>query len=460
MADLTVDEISVSGNGSESFTLLSDTAAFVLPPGSEKEIEVAFLPMGASEQSAVAIVSSNADLQPTVPVNLLGEGLVAELAISPDPLNFGDVGLGCDALENVTLENVGTESLTISAIDSDSAAFALTTLPSLPVELAPGESTGLRVTFTPEVESAYEGAISVTSTEPMGVRSASQLGAGAIDGTENTDTWEMPTDPPTDIIFSMDSSCSMTWDIWEIYNNFDSFINELEGYSEDWQIIVANKDSGCNNSGILTPSTPDYTTTFQNALFAWNFEDEYTEALLTVNNNAVQATDSGECNAGFLRPDAMLHIIDITDEPEQSVDISGQTWDVLVDSIVDKKGSLALTTISAIAGDVPNGCDDASPGTGYAEAVDATNGVFLSICQNWSSTNNLGLLASASVNQDTFELSQPAQESTIEVEVNGQVRNNGWSYDAASNSVVFSSNLPGEGDSVSITYTTTGSCED
>ena len=164
VADLTVDEISVSGNGSESFTLLSDTAAFVLPPGSEKEIEVAFLPMGASEQSAVAIVSSNADLQPTVPVNLLGEGLVAELAISPDPLNFGDVGLGCDALENVTLENVGTESLTISAIDSDSAAFALTTLPSLPVELAPGESTGLRVTFTPEVESAYEGAISVTST--------------------------------------------------------------------------------------------------------------------------------------------------------------------------------------------------------------------------------------------------------------------------------------------------------
>ncbi|MCP4224637.1 MAG: hypothetical protein GY773_14965, partial [Actinomycetia bacterium] len=188
---------------------------------------------------------------------------------------------------------------------------------------------------------------------------------------------------------------------------------------------------------------------FQEALFAWNLENDYTEALLTVNDNAVQNTDSGDCNAGFMRPQAMLHIIDITDEPEQSP----RPWDEIVDSIVTKKGSLALTTISAIAGDYPSGCDDAAAGTGYYEAVDATSGVFLSICQSWATTNNLGLLASASVNQDTFELSQPAQESTIVVEVNGQRQTSGWAYDAASNAVIFASNLPGEGDEVSITYT-------
>ncbi|MDG1484302.1 MAG: choice-of-anchor D domain-containing protein [Myxococcota bacterium] len=455
VADLTVEEITVSGTGAESFTLLTDSTRFVLPPGGEMALEVAFLPMGASEQAAVAIVSSNADLQPTLPVSLSGEGLVSELAITPSPLDFGAVGVGCDALENVTLENVGTEPLTISDISTDTASFALTTLPTLPLDLAPGESTGIRVTFTPGSETSFVGTIAVDSTEPMGTRTAEQLGEGVIDGSEVTDTWEMPVDPPTDILFSLDSSCSMTWDIWEMYNNFDAFINELEDYSEDWHIIVANEDSGCNNSGILTPTTPDYTEKFQEALFAWNLENDYTEALLTVNDNAVQNTDAGDCNAGFMRPQAMLHIIDITDEPEQSP----RPWDEIVDSIVTKKGSLALTTISAIAGDYPSGCDDAAAGTGYYEAVDATSGVFLSICQSWATTNNLGLLASASVNQDTFELSQPAQESTIVVEVNGQRQTSGWSYDAASNAVIFASNLPGEGDAVSITYTNTGSCE-
>ncbi|MFT5681000.1 MAG: hypothetical protein ACI8RZ_001906 [Myxococcota bacterium] len=455
IADLTVEAITVSGNGAESFTLLTDTASFVLPPGSEQEIEVAFLPMGAADQSAVAIISSNAGLQPTVPVNLSGEGLVSELAITPSPLDFGAVGVGCDALENVTLENVGTESLTIHDINTAGSGFALSTVPTLPLDLAPGESTGIRVTFTPASETAFSGTISVDSTEPMGTRLADQLGEGTIDGSDVTDTWEMPVDPPTDILFSLDSSCSMTWDIWEMYNNFDAFINELESYSEDWHIIVANEDSGCNNSGLLTPNTPNYTEKFQEALFAWNLENDYTEALLTVNENAVENTDSGECNSGFMRPQAMLHIIDITDEPEQSP----RPWDEIVDNIVTKKGSLALTTISAIAGDYPSGCDDASAGTGYYEAVNATNGVFLSICQSWATTGNLGLLASASVNQDTFELSQPAQEATIVVEVNSKRRTSGWSYDAASNSVVFASDLPGEGDSVSITYTNTGSCD-
>ena len=460
VADLTVEEIAVSGSGAASFTLLSEATAFVLPPGGELEIDVAFAPMGSDLQAAVAIVSSNAELQPTVPVNLTGEGLVAELAITPDPLDFGAVGVGCDAVENVTLENVGSEPLTISAITAEADAFALTSLPTLPTELAPGETAGLLVTFTPDAEAAAAGILSVDSTEPMGTRTADIDGEGAIDGVEQTDSWELPSDPPTDIIFSLDSSCSMTMDIWSMYNNFDAFINELESYSEDWQIIVANQDSGCNNSGILTPDTPDYTGKFQEALFAWNFENDYTEALLTVNDNAVQNTDSGECNANFLRADAMLHIIDITDEPEQSDVITGRTWDELVDSIVAKKGSLALTTISAIAGDYPNGCSDASAGTGYYEAVDATNGIFLSICQSWANTSNLGLLASASVNQDTFELSQPAQESTIIVAVNGQNRSSGWSYDATLNAVIFSSSLPGEGDAVDITYTTTGGCGD
>jgi hypothetical protein len=42
----------------------------------------------------------------------------------------------------------------------------------------------------------------------------------------------------------------------------------------------------------------------------------WTEAGLTVTSEAIDKTDPGECNYGFLRTDAMLHIIMVSDEVE------------------------------------------------------------------------------------------------------------------------------------------------
>jgi hypothetical protein len=267
------------------------------------------------------------------------------------------------------------------------------------------------------------------------------------------DNWKIPESHATDILFSLDSSCSMTADIWELYGNFDSFINELSNFSENWQMMVVNSDTGCNHSGILKPNTSNLDQKFKDALFAWNWESDFTEALLTVNANAVEKTGSGDCNDGFLRPNAMLHIIDISDEPEQSEIISGETWDQLVDRIIQAKGNPVLTTISAIAGDVPDGCDGASPGTGYAEAVASTNGVFLSICQNWASKNSLGLLAAASVNEDTFALSETPILNTVKVWITGTQTTN-WSYDANLNAIVIQGTPPGANDRVRVLYQT------
>ena len=266
-------------------------------------------------------------------------------------------------------------------------------------------------------------------------------------------SWTLPESLATDLLFSLDSSCSMTSNIWELYGNFDAFVNELSNFSDDWQMMVVNKDNGCNHSGIIKPTTPNFKGRFKDALFAWNNQDDFTEALLTVNARAVEQTSSGECNQGFMRDDAMLHIIDITDEPEQSEQKTGETWDILLDRILVEKGDPVLTIISAIAGDVPNGCDGASAGTGYAEAVAATNGVFLSICQNWSAKQNLGMLAAASVNQDTFALSDVPIEESIKVWVNG-VETTDWQYDAALNAVVILSDPPGPNDEVRVEYDT------
>lgn len=451
--DLEVSGFEITGDAPASYTILSNLQTFVLPPGAEEVIDVAFLPMGAHEQRATALVLSNDQDNQAAPVELAGEGQIAELNISPDPLDFGSRPIDCPVYSTLTLTNRGTDELTITEIVHEGADYTITDQPTLPLTLLPEELTTMELAFSPSSTTAAAGLLSVTSTEPMGVRQATQTGVGNTGG-ELTDVFDVPVDPPTDILFSLDSSCSMTWDIIELYNNFDAFVNELEGFSEDWQLIVAKKDDGCHNNQIIRPTNSDPGQAFYDAMFAWGSGD-YTEALLSINEAAVHATDSGECNAGFMREDAMLHIINISDEPEQSVYINGRTWDELTNSIIDKKGTPALVTISAIAGDVPGGCDDADPGTGYAEAVDMTGGVFISICQNWATKSNLGLLAEASVAQNRFPLSAAPVPSTIVVEHNGQVRTT-WTYESALNAVVFTEKPPTEGDHVEITYETTG----
>ncbi len=381
----------------------------------------------------------------------------AALRISPDPLDFGAVGVGCEASEVVSLENVGDAALTISGLSLDAEAFYLLAEPELPIRLGPGQVEELLLGFSPDAELTFSGQLLVDSNDPAGPASAEQLGEGATVGIENLDIWEIPANPPTDIMFSLDSSCSMGSDIWSMYLNFDPFISLLESLTGDWQVMVVNRDTGCNHSGILTPDTPDYSGEFKSALFAWNWYDDYTEALLSVNDLAMQETDPGECNSGFLRDGAMLHIIDISDEPEQSPELAGRSWDALIQSIIDKKGDPALTTISAIAGDVPEGCSDAAPGNGYWEATQETGGVFLSICDEWYDTSSLNLLAEASVNQSSFELSEPAIESSIVVVVNGSERSD-WTYDPATGTVTLTGESTSSGDVVEISYLSPSDC--
>jgi hypothetical protein len=148
----------------------------------------------------------------------------------------------------------------------------------------------------------------------------------------------------------------------------------------------------------------------------------------------------------------------VSDEPEQS----RGGWESYVNAVIAKKGDASLVKFSAVAGPVPGGCsgggNSAEAGTGYDEAVDSTGGVFLSICSDWSTS--VEALADASVTVFTFELTRNAADSTIVVTVNGREARSGWSYDAATNAVVFEEgSAPAEGDVVVVTYAGLASCD-
>lgn len=452
-ADLHVSDIQILGD-SESFTILSDVTEFVLPPGSNQEVPVAFLPMGSYDQMGQVVVNSDDPARPQSLVELLGAGAVPELQIDPDPVDFGATWIGCDAELDVYLSNVGSDELVISDLAYElggEVVFTELRGLTLPLTLAPGEEAQVLLGFEPSEVRSYEGELVVTSNEPLGERRGGILGDGAYQS-EWVDRWELPMDPPSDIIFMVDQSGSMDDDQSRLANNFSTFISSLATYTDDWQIMVVNDDNGCTNSGILTRTTAGYESIFRSAVSSGG--GSYTEALLTVGATAVEKTDAGECNAGFLRTDAMLHMIYVSDEPEQSPG----SWSTYVNQVIAKKGAESNVRMSAIAGPTTGGsCAD--PGTGYAEAVAATGGVFLSICGDWATPENLAALAEASVFQDTYELTRTPFPETIEVFVNGALRGGGWTYDATSNTVVFSTNVPTEGDQIEITYAGVSVCD-
>jgi hypothetical protein len=104
-----------------------------------------------------------------------------------------------------------------------------------------------------------------------------------------------------------------------------------------------------------------------------------------------------------MRSGSILHIILVSDEPDQSAN----SWDWYVDRIVAAKGDPSKTRISAVAGNMDGTCSAAgatsAPGVGYYEAATATGGVYLDICSDWAS--NMEALALASAQLDTFPLS-------------------------------------------------------
>lgn len=457
---LTVDGVTIKDE-LMGFTLLTDSFPKALEPGESMDVEVVFAPM-ASDASTSALVFSDDEDDPEVPVDLKALGLVPQLMIDPDPLDFGETYVGCDKNNSVDLVNVGTSTLTIDSLGFAGDGFAMLSTVALPIALEPDESYRLYLGFEPTIEGDFSSALTVNSNEPLGTRIGTQTGTGAY-GAEYTDVWEIPADPPTDIMFIVDQSCSMDDDARSLASNFSTFITSLNTFSTDWQIIVANNDQGCNTTGILTPSTSGYEATFTDAVQkgSGTYIDT-TEALLIPASNGVDRTDPGECNDGFMREDALLHIVLVSDEPEQSGPWGASSdWSKYVDKIVAKKGSTALTKISAVAGPVPGGCssgsNSADPGTGYDEAVGATGGVFLSICSSWGS--NVEALAEASINQDTFELSHSPLVETIVVTVNGSERVDGWSYEATSNAIVFDEKIPREGDVVQVDYAGKVSCD-
>jgi hypothetical protein len=487
-----------------------------LQPAESMQLVVRVAPQGplpTTVQTLVGslLVNASSPTQPQTLVPLSTSVGPACLAVTPDPLDFGTVKVGCNSRSrDFSIYNVCSTPVTLGAFSMQAAAgqapggancpgtascpeFRLVATPQLPaggLVVAPGAApVTFQVKYSPLDLGEDQGAVAISALQ--GGQSLTYLvglkGRGDSIG-QQTDSFTQQLRPQADILLVIDDSGSMEDEQNSLANNFASFIQYAVATGVDYQMgivttstdemtcqgwtcattkgagIMNRQSSGGSQLGpVLTDRTAAVANAFR-TLVKVGITGSGNEQGLETAVMALTAPRITNENAGFLRPDANLAVLVVSD----AIDSSPQPQSYYQNRLINLKGfnrqsMFTFNNIGPYNAVVPRGCSydpDHTPNKRYEDLVRATGGIKEEICTaNWAATlQNLGKTAFGYRTQ--FFLNTPPETGTgagIEVKVDGQVilqSGNTWSYDSASNSITFQpSAAPGAGQTLTLTYT-------
>ncbi len=479
-------------------------------PNSQASVEITYAPDRASQDevirqsAALRITSDDPDLQlqggsmwdvwACLPPPELGQacipvsGMAVESAIEvvPSELDFGVVQVGCNSPElHVTVYNLGTQALNITDMYLETQPdpnFEIRQAPALPYTLNGGGSFQVRLRYHPQEDRTHRNNLIIVSDASNAQMLAVPLfGRGTLLSNQ-TDVFHQPTEVKSDVLFVIDNSGSMGWAQTALANNFSSFISYATSLQVDYHIGVittevndAESNQGSpprdllpgvlvqapNRPKIITNQTPNLNQAFTDNVNVGTCCSDEQEAGLQAAHMALSEplVSDPAANDGFLREDAKLYLIMLSDEQDQS---RGEP-DFYVDFFQSIKGfrNTEMMKMSAIVGDSPNGCANAGSGSRYIDVANRTGGIFESICtSNWAaSLQNLGIDAFAAIRE--FPLSRPADPNTLTVTVDGVAIppcgtpgcTNGYTYYPDTNSVYFGDGVvPDRGSRIEVNY--------
>lgn len=265
-----------------------------------------------------------------------------------------------------------------------------------------------------------------------------------------------------DILWVVDNSPSMVEEQDNLASNFDHFVSFMSQTNVDFHIGVIStdmKDAGHSgklrgNPSVITTETPDMVNVFSQNVHVGTGGGAMEQGLAAMHSGLTEPLLSG-ANAGFIRPDASLFVIAVSDEDDASFG-PVHYFERFLEGYKGA-GNSPKVNFSSIMGDVPDGCATARPGARYAELVQLTGGITASICSEDFGVTLEGLGFTAAGLIRVFPLSTVPVTETLAVWVDDvQVQNDpqqGWQYDGSTNSVVFSGSfVPPSGSTIKVEY--------
>jgi hypothetical protein len=166
-APLTVTALTVNN---ARFSVVSPAAPFTVAPGAQQDGTLRFSPTAAGAQQGSFTIVSNDPTRSRITVALAGTGAAAPadapaITVSPAALEFGPVNVGQTKDLSAAVSNTGRAVLTVSALTTDNARFAIVS-PAVPFNVPAGAQQNAAVRFSPAAAGAQQGALTIVSNDP------------------------------------------------------------------------------------------------------------------------------------------------------------------------------------------------------------------------------------------------------------------------------------------------------
>lgn len=421
----------------------------------------------------VSIASKDDDEPPPVDTDV---GLPAgqpDIAVEPLDVRFGGEVPGCVAPpRTVTVRNEGEVDLEVTGISlrgADRQAYALKVDP---FTLPPGKSETFEVGFEPpDLGSWGDALVEITSNDPDESAVKVELDGNGAEYAQREDLFVQGEAGSVDVLFSIDYSGSMSEEISALGGKFDAFIQNFVNLGLDYQIAVVTADPACpafqGDPKIITPQNAPTPAEAQDLFRAATSAASCGgEAAFGATKNALSEPYVSNENAGFLRTDATLAVVALSDEPEQS----GISPAAYVQWLEGLKTDPRMVSFSGIVGPPSGGLfvcgGEVEPAPQYHTAIRRSGGVWGNMCNLDLVPFLLHLSYVAAGLEFGFELSaEPlsASPAVVTVTVDGEEIPyspiDGWTYDTDTNAIQFhGSAIPEPGQTVIITYPYDSAC--
>lgn len=422
-------------------------------------------------------------------VNLRAEAAIPLIDVSPPRLQFGVVRTDCQSdTRQVRVAATGPMDATITGLEAIGCGPDVTIgAPPLPATVPGFGSIFIDVRLTPQTEGDKACLLRITNdSENLPVVEVPLTGEGT-DAARHIDDFLQIPPPKVDVLFVVDDSFSMSDKQIRMRDQLPEVVAIATQWGQDYHLAATTTDTELVRGqfkGVptfATPETPpeDFADNLVVGTTGHYIEKGLEGAYLALFNRSVR-TDiaclnlpgqcpsndgeglpliciEGQCsgrNYGFLRDDAELVIIMVSDEE----DSSERPVPFYVNAFANLKApnsGVGVTLHSIVV--TADGClgSFGVPGFRYIQATEALGGVVANICADSFAGEFEAIAESTFGLRDRFYPTLPPDPDTIEVRVDGVTCASGWSWNNATNAVVFEQGspcFPGFNDQVELEY--------
>jgi len=268
-------------------------------------------------------------------------------------------------------------------------------------------------------------------------------------------TQDSSRDGDVDILWVIDDSGSMADNQDALAKNFNNFISQFLDKKIDFKMAITTTDGTSRRNGKMVGNSSKLTRVQANAN-----KDEFIKNFTrwvkvgTYGSGIEQGLKCASSfldrySTSFLREDAYLAIVFLSDEEDQS---EKKVSEYLARFQATKKNKGMVKAYSIVTTKMPIMAEWETIGNRYMEVSKATSGSSSEITEDFSST--LKDIGGSIVNLiNRFALAEIPFDNAISVFVNNTQVTNGWTFDSTAHTLKFNSDaIPAEGSKIEVRY--------